>query len=256
MYNTNYVYGFQNDSKATNNLIIVNDGIDFKDSGIVIGSNTSNPNFRLSYNTAQGTSRISSSILSIDSPFIKMPFLSNANPSVQYNYLVVDASGNITTGQKQYSNDINTILNTIQNNITNINTQLASLQTSIQEIDPNQIVSKLQFSRTWITILIVIVSILVLLAVFFLIQWFRTMSLVKSFESRLEKVEMDLGESTPIQSSSILRPIIETPIKNPVTVEKIMSKPILSTLARSNSTSTNISTIIPDNELNENDYML
>ena len=178
MYNTNYVYAFQNDSKATNNLIIINDGIDYQDSGIIIGANTTNPNLRLSYNTAKATSHITSTTLSIDSPFIKMPFLSNANSSVPYNYLVVDASGNITTGGKQYANDINTILNTIQTNITNITTQLSALQVSMQEIDPNQIVSKLQFSRTWIIILIVMVSLLVLACAFFTIQWFRTSSLL------------------------------------------------------------------------------
>lgn len=257
MYNTNYVYAFQNDTKLTNNLIIVNDGVSYQDSGIVIGNNTTSPNFRISYSTSDGISHIASSILSIDAPFCKMPFISSASTTGSYNYLVMDGSGNLVVGQKQYANDINQILNTIQNNIASINTELVSLESSMQQIDPNQIIAKISFSRKWVIVLMVLVALLIFAVIYLFIQWFRTNALFTMLVARLERTERDLGEFSPLPpSTSILKPI--APIIPPTIPLVDSTLPVLPIHSPSipSTLDSLFNTKPSDIELNETDYML
>jgi hypothetical protein len=96
--NGQLIYARQDLTQLTNNLVILNDGTSYQDSGLTIGTNT-NTNLRLSYNTNNKSSHINASKLSFDVPSIKMPFLANGATS----YLVVDSSGNITTGGQQFN---------------------------------------------------------------------------------------------------------------------------------------------------------
>lgn len=96
--NGQLIYARQDLTQLTNNLVILNDGTSYQDSGLTIGTNT-NTNLRLSYNTNNKSSHINASKLSFDVPSIKMPFLANGSTS----YLVVDSSGNITTGGQQFN---------------------------------------------------------------------------------------------------------------------------------------------------------
>ena len=96
--NGQLIYARQDLTQLTNNLVILNDGISYQDSGLTIGTNT-NTNLRLSYNTNNKSSHINASKLSFNVPSIKMPFLANGTTS----YLVVDGNGNIKTGGQEFS---------------------------------------------------------------------------------------------------------------------------------------------------------
>ena len=172
--NGKLVYAHQDLTQSSNDLVILNDGLTYKNTGLTLGKDAKNPNLRISYNTNDSTGHINGTKLSIDTPFVSMPFLSKSSAATISSYLVIDSSGNITTGEQQYTNNINSILNSIQNNLTTIEAQIVELTRDMQDIDPNKLIPSLRFSKLWIYILIGAVAFLLLVCLFFFIQWLRT----------------------------------------------------------------------------------
>ena len=228
--NGQLVYAKQNVSRLSNDLILLNDGISYKDTGILIGPDGDTPNFRLSYNTNDSTGHINATSINLEASTIRMPVIPATTSSNSF-YLLIDASGNVTKGYSQYASDINQVLNSIQNNLSSIETQLATLNTDMQEIDPNQLLPRIRTSYTWIYILIGCVALLLITCIFFFVQWLRTSNRLSKIEERLgitDEVSLPIVTkiSKPIRIPKL--PKIQTPELQPV-IRTVPLPPVIQT---------------------------
>lgn len=131
--NGNLIYAQQDGSQFSNNLMILNDGQQYQDSGISI-SNGTQSNLRVSFNTNDQSGHITSNALSMDAQTIRIPSL--ASTETGNSYLVIDSSGNMLNGGPSLTTDfINNVISTIQSNLDTMNQQIQSLTSSYTTIN-------------------------------------------------------------------------------------------------------------------------
>ncbi len=222
----NLVYAHQDSSRLSNDLILINDGTQYVDTGLTFGLDPTITNLRISYNTHDSSGHINGAKLSIDTPLVSMPFLSKST-TADASYLVIDNNGYITTGGKQYKGDINLVLNTIQKNLSYIEAQMAQLNQDVLDLDPNKLLPNIRFSRLWTYILMGVVAVLFLICVFLFIQWLRTSSTLSQVNRRLEQIEQRMGIQNVIPCQVPQQPYqnqaqplqVQLQVKQPVPVQ-------------------------------------
>lgn len=132
--NGNLIYAQQDGSQFSNNLMIINDGQLYQDSGLSI-SNGTQSNLRVSFNTNDQSGHITSNALSMDAQTIRIPSLASTSEAGN-SYLVIDSSGNMLNGGPSITSDfINQVISSIQSNLDTMNQQIQSLTASYTTIN-------------------------------------------------------------------------------------------------------------------------
>ena len=222
MNESRLVFGEQNATATSNDLIIYNDTGVYRDAGLVIGPSDAFANLRISYNSQQAKSHVMTNIFSIDAPSIMMPHIVSATLTTRpYKYVVMDTDGSLLSGYTQYQGDLNQVIAGITNNITVLESALETVVTRLNNLSPGLIpvptptptpsptpapLSK-EFPMFWIYIIIGVAAFLLILGIVLWVLYSRSSSELSKVKREVNVLKQWMEKSLTLEPVTPLTPV-------------------------------------------------
>ena len=192
------VYARQDPILLRNDLKVLNDGQNYVDTALNLGTDTST-NLRLSYNTQKALGSLTTNAFQINSNSLSIPSLPSVDPKATNNsYLLIDPSGNVQKGNSQFPGDINVILSHIQNDLFQTETTLNNLSFNVSNLEATKTNKLVQSNTSWIYIITGLIIFTIIGFVIFLILWLidknKVHHTIKHTHTQLDKVTSTLHE--------------------------------------------------------------